>query len=759
MSDRDEQKAKQSQDELLNQAVKTAKKLSDVHNQNTLNSGQPISGNQQSPPSPTSGQDLSASTTSGTNTSQAGKNIGSTSQNIGGTATPKPEVAGTTGAATSEAGSAVATTGSAGAAGSAGATAGTAVGAGAATGGIGAIVVLALAALKTTADKANAEFNSLWKQTDTAEDLKGPGFIGLLILVICIMVYSVIAVPQAIYNVTVDQFMEAGTDFLGVVKNTIIPSEKRIFFEEIFGTDSLDMTLNNRIEAYKRVDHESVEVYKKIIDHAIDTSLTEKIGAIIANPLDYISLDSMPSIDDYSEEKSVEYLKGQPYPYSLKHPDGSYYTMGDFLDGNIPENELHNDLNYAEIIAVIGQKKGNVNMFTYSNFYDLLLNERNYSLYYEANSEIVYFFEAVDGTVYEDTDKDVIETTMAQKEEEANAAADNAGDANNANAAPSPTPSAAPAISYELHWYIQVNLYPYGLQELYGIIETDPHAKNATFSTKTNYEILDYNEQWIIETVKGNDLGTTFMDKRSKFSHVYDKITAETTELATGRSLWNYIDDSFTQVIIGIHNLPEWDLDNIPMGNMEYDPTGESVILEMYGYINQGDYKDAYRGQSTETIANSGCCDCSYTMIAQYYHREEISIRGISRAYVVGTMFQTPTFLSAYGLTQNQEEFSMTSIVNYITQGTPLVFHISGIWTYNGVTYHRTTNGHFLVIMGYDETGLYVYDPGSRSNTQNSPIPYEAFNHVNGKYIRPVHTTANDFTPFYQVNTIANPEG
>lgn len=627
--------------------------------------------------------------------------------------------------------------------------------AGSATAGIGAIAVFALSIARTLLNKANEEISSITDGSDASSDMGGLTRLLLLVAIFAVIAYSIMAIPSAVFIKSVNTIettvsnavTETKTDVKDLFKNTFFPDDKREFFEEIFDSHSLDITLNNRITMQNSINSDNAIIYKEIINKAIETAFHHRIKEVIYNP-EYFVLDIFT---DFNREATLETYLAQPYPYNLKKANGDYYTVGDYIDGNIPEEELNNDLNYAEVIAVMCQKEGlSYNNFNYSEFYDMLFTSEAENLLYEAefgNLEYYYTNDAGEKVI---GSKEYLEAEielLKQKKEQEKA------DRKISETTPATTTNEP---SYKIESFYNIIVYPYGLEELYAIAETDPLEFHHTFQTMHNYQMLNDDERWIRATVKDVAFGPAFYDRRNESSPIYNKMVELSTEEPTGRSLMNYTENSITKNIIALGSIPQWDLPNRPTVNIDYSPTGNSVVLEMYGYINQGDYKSDLRGTGPDTIAVSGCCDCSYTMTAQYYHREELSIRGVSKQYVNGNLFRTADFLQDCGMTHKQENYSETSIVNYLTQGTPVILHISGRWEYNGKIYHKSQNGHFLVIMGYDDEGFYVYDPGSRSNTNGGAIPYEAFLHVNGKYIRPVFTTDTSFIPYYMVNTISN---
>lgn len=145
-------------------------------------------------------------------------------------------------------------------------------------------------------------------------------------------------------------------------------------------------------------------------------------------------------------------------------------------------------------------------------------------------------------------------------------------------------------------------------------------------------------------------------------------------------------------------------------------------------------------------------------MCAEYFNNKVYNIVPISKQYVKADMqFQTGTFLAHYGFNERRtvNTFSTSEIVSHTTSGNPVVLYIKGRWVgSNGRVIHKSDNGHFLVITGYDEVGFYFHDPGSRDNTYAGAIPFEDFANVTIKGVRYLNSSNPDFTPRYKVNTL-----
>ena len=156
-------------------------------------------------------------------------------------------------------------------------------------------------------------------------------------------------------------------------------------------------------------------------------------------------------------------------------------------------------------------------------------------------------------------------------------------------------------------------------------------------------------------------------------------------------------------------------------------------------YLNQGDYKGIKRGASNESISKSGCLDCTIAMIASYYLGRQVDVTEVSQFVNAKGQLDTAAALAHFGLTQGGNVYSdpLNYAVNEINNNRPCILHIRGFWqSDDGTVLHSTQNGHFMVCTGYDETGLYVMDPGRRANKH---ISYEDWAKVNDFYVRPVY--------------------
>ena len=816
------------------------------------------------------------------------------------------ETAAGTGASSSaaaSAGTSSAVTGTAAAAtetGTAGAGA-TAAAAGAPTGGIGSLVVLAAAAIKAGSDRAKAEAEDIGQVTDTEKESKIPLFLVCTIILLIIICCLILLLPSCamFFPQLMERDRTQGEE--NEPRQESVPlffsasSDKNEFFQKILGVDSYNITIDNMVQEYRQIDNTNIEIFKSIIDHALWNAFNQHALSYctdydLLSALDFITDKDMTFEDKigyilfFDSEAALANYRSKKYPYTATHENGFYYTIGDYLDGKIPADELNNLLNYAEILTVLSQSKEcAANCFSYSTFYDMLTSKQAEMLLFEIefDTERTWSHEVVEevpGSGGADPDKKHEDTPTGGEEPPDNApgkendkdkekpdnkdnitvtpvspgtstplpaptqppkeshnngkderdkdekdekrpsgntpsktkpdspsknktsggkfrASDKmsimaplqaplpamsrvcphklfrlvyapdtgGGPSAQPTPAPKPTPTSTPAPTmppeaeipddsptppentpskqyiHKFGFYYDCEIAPYGLLEIYTIAGVDPNDMNANEYTMRNIDVLDISEKWLRTKITEIPLG---IDTRSPMQFL------ESDLLSKGVS-GLFSSDLYYKHAVQLRDQLACD----------YVPDGQSVILDMQGYINQGRYPDNYRGTDGrgQSIKSAGCCDCSYTMIAMYLNRANYDIVSISRKYVSNNNFRGTDFLRSVGLkeTSRNEAYLASSVIGYLTEGLPVMLHISGKWVYNGVTYHSSTNGHFLVIMGFDDAGFYVYDPGSNKNTTNGPIPYDAFSYVAGKSIR-IIARESAFVPHYLVNTYLN---
>lgn len=682
-----------------------------------------------------------------------------------------------TGAGATATGAGATATGVGASATGAGVTGTVAVASGIPTAGVGTIVTLAIAGTVAVATAGLAVAKRIGREADEIVDRKPGkgigGFAGLLIVLIGVIIFSSVALftPVAGFAGLVADIKDGVTTFF------VSHTEKAEFFTELFDEEEYDVELHREVNSQKGVDAQNVEVYKAITDKAIEKSFSYYMWNVLLEP-DKVMLTIFDKIgvSRYSSEASIAYYLNQPYPYSLIKSDGSYYTIGDYLTGTIPEEDLNNDLNYAEILAVYCQNEENMyTSISYDDFYNFIVQEYNSNFLYElelSDTPQWYYIDAEGVMVLCDDEEEAkagAEEAEAEREE---AEEEEEGDDEDSDEDSDDEEEEESKID-SWGYFFEVKVMPYGLNELYHIADVDMNAINYATLSITNKDMLNENEKWL-RAYLGNsvDLGPSYAEQRTYRSVNYN-IYIEQDILPTGRSLNSYLDNSVTRnFIAGL--LPEYsggsynDYEKI---EIDFDES-EAYIIKMPCYINQGSYKQA-RGNGNKTISDNGCIDCCYAMCAMYYngytdasvYMPQTSKSVEDGGYVEGQNFRSDIFPADNNMIVNKTSVKgsltnndMAIILNNIKQGYPVIIEIKGRWEdNNGVVLHKSTNTHFIVVYGFTSSKFIVYDPGSRDTTSYG-IPFDALNNVRWTSYRCTAPADANFTPLYLINA-DNPFG
>ena len=478
----------------------------------------------------------------------------------------------------------------------------------------------------------------------------------------------------------------------------------------------------------------------------------------------------------YDSDRSLDSFYKNKWPYDLK---SSTHTplIGDVL---IPNTEFYghtyekwnpryDDVNYAEIFSVFsmtdtvangahyGFDWGDIN---YKDFMEYLQKEECYKYMYELGLKWVPVYRG-EKEIFEENDPntdDDDEAYTITKEREPY----EYDSPDECKGAPESIIWGGVTCDWE-EYYVKVTVKPMGLRELFAMAfnTTDPVAasnlKHVNFDQHQNLYMLGYTERvtrlyqrddkvdYTIEghvVSDGNDpLGPGFDKPRNNRSPVYQDVRNSGWLQAkgwqgTGRSPWYYIEITYNDEF----DVIEWEDDpgDTPEPG-DIEPPEGAKILDMFEYVNQGDYPTTIRGASSETVKKSGCLDCSVAMIAMYYKWYHIPITEISKYVDSEGRLQTSDALAEFGLRQSTDIGTsvVAGVISEINADRPVILHIRGYWTSSedGRVLHGTSNGHFLVGIGYDQTGLYVWDPGKRANYH---ISYNDWTHVNDLYYRRV---------------------
>lgn len=515
----------------------------------------------------------------------------------------------------------------------------------------------------------------------------------------------------------------------------------------VYGTDSTGTT-----NGFRFVLHEAICKHCKKIINEIDRNQGKIDGK------------------KYNKERSLLSFYENRYPYDLGN-----VKIGNIIQpvgyGYTPMLAKYDDVNYAEVLTVLGQgnrfKWGDMN---YEEFMAELLKEDVYRLLYELGLKWVPIYK---GTKTWTDDEGVEHKQVIEKD----------GDPyDSPEACKSSAPESITVDGVECKWveyYVQVTVKPFGLRELYAIsFETkDPvpftEQFHPEFDQHKNIDMLAYSEEIdriyqrnfqmnilngdgsVMETVDA--LGPSYSKPRSAESSIYTDLLTngwliERGWQGTGRSAWYYIEKTYNDKLERTYSSEDWGgVPKGPDGNDRYElpdywdiDIGEidgAKILDMFRYLNQGEFPDIMRGASGESVKNSGCLDCSIAMILMAYLQREIPISEISNNFVnADGSLQTAAVLAAYGgFTQgsNIRDNFASGVKAEIDAGRPTVLHIRGYWqSSNGQVLHGTANGHFLVATGYDKEGIYVSDPGRRANKH---ISWQDWTTVNDLYYRPIY--------------------
>lgn len=658
---------------------------------------------------------------------EAGAKAGAAAASAGATASASGASAGATAGAT--------TAGGAGAA-----------GAGAATGGVALIVMAVLGVAKKLKDEVVDTF-------DPMAETKAPtigGFTAIL-LVICIVV-SYLFPSFFVSNGSSSSLKLDAEEAIESYKATELEGYKKEFFEWVFSEygitpEDIFLTADNG-SIYSESNAKNFEVYKATVNHAIERAFSRDNGWVsyfIENSLiEMLNAAVKRFFEGDGMEITKESFFNSRYPYCLNE-----YTVNDYLNGVIPEDELNDDLNYAEVLSIL-QLNENVSdsEFTFSDLYDLLCAEDP-----SGHSIAMHFVEIDYSEIYYYVGRDT-ERTFASEEEaqayiDANCPFKNIekilwGDGDEEEEE-EPDPDKETDVDKELetdeefdpyevddpenwriHCYVIIDTFPYGLVDIAQVAQISYFDKSASLPNRINYEMMEEYEKNM----------RLLCDSYINFNTAYDEPRDSRSKIAsmapTGRSAWCYVNGAYDMYNDIFSD--DWINDFVPP-DIIFDPVNGSAILDMYmWYISQKGNWNTIVG-TTDSINDYGCCICSYAMVAQYLLGRSIDVNSIAKTqkYFSGGAFKSDTFLNDLGLSRTgyTSGFNANTVINGINNGSPTVLKINGQWNYKGKNYHGNGD-HFVVIAGYDETGFYIMDPYN-SNNNNAPIPYEAFGYVNIK--------------------------
>lgn len=754
--------------------------------------------------------------------SSSSPNAASFSKSSAGGGASSANAAKTASAIASSASSAGAAASSSGAAAAGGTTA--AAGAAAST-GVGlplALVLLIAGALSNTAKGASKEV--------TGERDLGIG-IAIIILFILFVIVGIILAPAI---VLVNAIMKpihivegAWNTAVDAIESYIAEEVKDDYFEDYAKqliSISDDSDLSYEITTQREMNEETLAVYKNIIDWSIYQAFSTYVYSYITDLGTYRAF----FFDGYSPIRTYQKFMNNPYPY--RNRDGAtFMTIEDFLDMDfqdiMDDGNFNDDLNYAEIFTVICQNPNyNFENFSYSDFYDLMVSKETAMLLFEMSisDEPTYYFldegeslEDVSATGYyteatkEDLDEylkencetydediDFINSEYLASESEADSGFNIAETAWNclrsvgnffAGVAEKAGEAFSKLVNWGETWFqhfffdYEVTVMPYGLEELYQIAGVNYNSYNHTFPSFRNYELLDMQEKWIRELLPDFPLGPSYEERRTNRSPAYERMALLLGDRArsfslypSGRSPLRYMDNSYINMeVLGTEYLPEWCNRGHSYGSSLFNLEGDTIVLDMYQYINQGEYRDKKRGfwngvgtDTRKTIAYEGCIDCCYIMAAEYYNQTEYNVAQICQDYVIGRQFQSGAFCRDYDMAMGEKKynFPIAYVEGQLRQGHPILLHIHGLWvSAEGQLLHSGGGGddgngsdHYILITGFCEEGFYVMDPASVDNTYHRIISVDSFRNADDLFIRAILPTSNSYIGF--LNTGENNE-
>lgn len=712
-------------------------------------------------------QTANAATQSATS---AGIEAGAGLSGVGGTTAQAAAAQTAAGAGTSvAAGEAIATATAVG-----GASAGGAVASGAAAGAVGGPVGIAagvIASLATVATKAIRNEAQLSSDSDK-KDSTVPVVIGLVCFFVFIIIFCGPLLSKGISGMfSIGHTTEFEYD---IVENEGMAPAGERYLEGYSGGEieydyklPLKNTINMYVYGTKNKNNDSTQGGDGTTD-GFRAALHNAISLHCKSVIEQIELQTGDINGHWHDvEKSLETFYANPYPYDLATEDFIPH-IGDVLHAEgYSEDYLarYDDVNFAEVIAVLSMSSevegsnfgfdwGNGNFDDFMRFTE---KEECYQNLYELGLKWVPVYvgtkyvekEDEHGVPYLDPVEVSTENEKYDSPEECKEAPDSI--------------EFDGVTCYFDHYYVEATVKPFGLRELFSMaFGGEPleaaQQMHVNFYEHSNLYMLNYAERVTRlyqrdykKKLKNTDivfdaLGPAYKLPRSEYSSIYYELLNDNWLKSIGlngcgRSCWYYIEKTYNdkwEVIGGTPDFFEDPLRTPPPGG-DFVPPDEAKLLEMFEYIYQLDYKNLLRGSSSETVAKSGCLDSSVAMIVMYYLQQHISISDISKYVGSNGQLNTASALGAYGLTQGANTYNnfKDGVINEIDSGRPTIIHIKGYWkSENGNTLHGTANGHFLVGMGYDETGLYVYDPGSKNNYH---IDYNDWDNVGDLYYRPVY--------------------
>ncbi|MCM1215026.1 MAG: C39 family peptidase [Lachnospiraceae bacterium] len=151
--------------------------------------------------------------------------------------------------------------------------------------------------------------------------------------------------------------------------------------------------------------------------------------------------------------------------------------------------------------------------------------------------------------------------------------------------------------------------------------------------------------------------------------------------------------------------------------------TPGTKMLNLPRTVLQGQYSSITLGTSNATVSSVGCFASSMQMIANYlvspnsaWSEDQVKRNFKLDCFTSGGSAYGPKYMQAltngkYSITGDTTVHDITQVTTSIDQGRPVVLHFSG---QHPPYYASSSNTHFVVVEGYDDTNLYIADPANK---------------------------------------------
>lgn len=379
-------------------------------------------------------------------------------------------------------------------------------------------------------------------------------------------------------------------------------------------------------------------------------------------------------------------------------------------------NDLFQNINYAELVDVLSQNpEYDLTKMTEKDFRKVFLGNK-------ANrTEILRKYYYLHIEPYQSTyGKEGVATILY--DEEGNVTYDNSDEPLDAG---------------------RVTLEPYNLDELYVICsgpqaewaanpDFNPDSLDVKSKIMTNEKKLNWMENYT-RTYGGFNISSGTWDKQTQTRLFGERIRSGRGEIRERAGFSHadfqyWVSETLEDLFSALHGIFRHE-ESASMGGGYLENGKNKKILDMYRYINQGENPQASLPFAGGTFQQYGCAPSSYIMVIEYFLRQEVDIAGAIKKFGAGSQgIYGSAMISAYGGSSRMSGYGgPEQIISQIDAGKPVILSLRG---YN--SFHHTSGGHYVVIMGYDEEGFYLYDPGSRANTygygtQTCTVSYEQF--------------------------------